>query len=389
MKAPGLLGSRALAQGHEMARVLTFLTVGNAGLDSGTVAHKVGLIDELGTQERYPNLDWPNQVGWQLGPEFGDGRRVIASSYEDATVSKIRAGQVRTHAWIYDLVTGDLREILQQDRASNYMHAGPILPGGKRVIVSAIIEGEQRLFIMNLDGGNQVELSHAGEGFHYGLSLNSNGTRLALHVTGGRPAAHNRGPYCINVLDLTTGERVLVAAKPHNFYFGPRWSPDEQWLAYLGCMTTESPPNHFRSDLCIGRPDGSEKRRVTEGQPHWWGTPYGSNTTEWSPDGGTVTFTRLLPRSARNSHPVDGGAQVCLLNPFTGDVTELTTAEEGKWDFRPAWSPDAERLAFVRLARDGVRELWCMDSDGGNQRLLTRGYKDRGADHARWLKIVR
>jgi hypothetical protein len=29
-----------------------------------------------------------------------------------------------------------------------------------------------------------------------------------------------------------------------------------------------------------------------------------------------------------------------------------------------------------------------MDVDGGNRRFLTRGIKDRGADHGRWMRLA-
>ena len=62
---------------------------------------------------------------------------------------------------------------------------------------------------------------------------------------------------------------------------------------------------------------------------------------------------------------------------------------EGRWDFRPQWSPSGTALAFTRVPSVGAAsELWLMDADGSNQRCLTkgpRGDSSKGVDHARWL----
>ena len=56
------------------------------------------------------------------------------------------------------------------------------------------------------------------------------------------------------------------------------------------------------------------------------------------------------------------------------------------WDFRPQWSPDGALLVFIRVPSVGATsELWAMDADGSNARLLTAGEKGRGVDHARFL----
>jgi Tol biopolymer transport system component len=151
---------------------------------------------------------------------------------------------------------------------------------------------------------------------------------------------------------------------------------------------------------------------VTGGQSHWFGAAYGpaeargggSNTTQWSPDGSTITYTRLAPGShpdcayhaERPDHEelvykpelARGGAQACTLDPQTGRVTELTGLEEGRWDCRPTWSPDGRQIAFVRAVVGQPSELWGMDGDGANPRLLTKGYGNRGADHPRWLQVL-
>jgi TolB protein len=144
-------------------------------------------------------------------------------------------------------------------------------------------------------------------------------------------------------------------------------------------------PHHFRADLAVARADGSGHRVVTTGQSHWFGTPFGSNMTEWSPDGRTITYTRLLEGSTRDLSA--GGSQLCVLDPATGELFELTPPQAGVWDFRAAWSPDGTRIAFTRLRPNAARELWIMHADGSHSRRLTDGFQHKGADFARWLRV--
>jgi TolB protein len=44
-------------------------------------------------------------------------------------------------------------------------------------------------------------------------------------------------------------------------------------------------------------------------------------------------------------------------------------------DTSPVWSPDGRFIAFV-LGRNGKREIYVMNADGGNQRRLTRSQED-------------
>lgn len=384
-----LLLSVSLLSGYPLAAdqpateyLIGYMGVGGSGSE---VAHVLGFIKPDGTGELYPDFKQPDQRSWVFGPQFSDARRIILCSYEDTNLKNVRAGKVVTRDWIYNLETGDLKPILEQNRPADQLRPYHLLPGDRRIIETAIIGSEERIFIKDLDGGNPQELTKAGGGFHYALELSHDGMRLACHVTGGTPADYNPGLYSINVFDLTSGKRTFVAGEPEHLMFGPHWSPDDKELVYLDCHAAKDPA-HFRAALAVAKADGHGHRVITPGQTHWFGTPFGSNMSEWSPGGQTVTYTRLRKNSI--SDMSQGGAQLCLLNPATGEVTELTPSVEGTWDYRATWSPDGRKIAFARVTVGKPRELWIMNANGSEPRRLTDGYQHKGADHFRWLRVT-
>lgn len=377
------LASPLVAENDEFEYFIGYMGVGGTSTE---IAHVIGLIRPDGTGEYYPELKEPNQRSWVFGPIFSDGARMILASYEETNITNVRAGKSITHDWIFDLTSGKVTPVLEKERQADQLRPYILLPGDQRVIETAIMGGEERIFIKDLDGGNPVELTSAGSGFHYALELSHDQTRLACHVAGGGLKEFNPGVYSINVFDLATGKRTFIGGQPEHLMFGPHWSPDDTRLVYLDCHAAKD-PKHFRGALAVGQADGSGHRTITSGQTHWFGTPYGSNMPEWSHDGKTVTYTRLQENSAADISA--GGAQICLLNPDTGEIQELTPAVEGVWDYRATWAPDGSSIAFCRVRSGSSRELWIMNPDGTGQQKLTDGYQDKGADHYRWLKIRR
>ncbi|MFD6291828.1 amidohydrolase family protein [Streptomyces sp. NPDC060205] len=93
------------------------------------------------------------------------------------------------------------------------------------------------------------------------------------------------------------------------------------------------------------RPDGSDVRRRTDG-------PFDDRGPAWSPDA-----TRIAFASERGGDPVAGSPyRIHVLDLRTGDIRRVTglpgqagPVQDGAWeDFDPTWSPDGERILFVR-----------------------------------------
>ena len=372
-------------------------------------SNRIGMIEPDGTRERYLQFDVPNQSLWQIRLPFSDGRRLVLASQEPPRNPKAKfddkdgAAFARTHQWIYDLVSKQLTEI----PLPSLMSVVALLPGEKRFLVCGAIANETRLFTVNLDG-TEPDWIYRGPGYAYGATLSPDGKRVAYHITN----VPGRNGYEIYVVDIGTTRRVLLASDPDYLNFGPQWSPDADWVLYQRCEYKKD-PGHDHSDLCISRADGSEQRILTTGQRHWFGTSYGSpetrgggsNLPTWSPDGRAITYTRCLPGSRtawefqadrpdtnhfnREYKPelARGGTEICLIDPQTGKAKAITHDDAPIWNWRTVWSPDSKHIVFARAAVGCPAELWIMDADGRNRRLLTRGINGKGADFPSWAPL--
>jgi Tol biopolymer transport system component len=367
---------------------------------------RTAVIKTDGSRLRYFDFKIPNQTTWQPGPIFPEGERLIFLSMEPRRDGPGKPfeeyyTQTPTHLWLYDLAGDSLTELATRERLAVF-YTPTLLVGRDRLLVQVVRNRVGQIFTMNLDGTDAREFTRAGEGLPYGLSLSPDGQRVAFHLAS--PAG-----YQIWTSDTSGANRVRVAADPEHLYFGTSWSPDGRWILYQDCHY-KADPGHDWSDLCLGRPDGSEHRVLTRGQVQWFAATYGdrqnraggSNMPTWTRDG-QILFSRKLPGSKvaweyqaqrpdtdhfnREFKPetARGGTEICRLDPATGAVTRLTQSEPAVWDFRATESPDGKEIVFCRAATGGGPALWVMTSHGRDPRLLTRGFEDRGADHPGWF----
>lgn len=359
-----------------------------------------------GSGLRYFDFDVPDQVTWQACGFFTHRPQVLFLSMEARRDGPGKPFEeyyhlTPTHIWVYDLERDTLTEAATRDRLAVFM-TPQLLLDDERMLVQVIRDKVAQTFSMDLDGTDAREVTQAGEGMPYGLSVSPDGRRLAFHLAG--PSG-----YQIWTSDVDGGNRALVAAHADYLYFGPNWSPDGEWLVFQGCLYRQD-PGHDWSDLCLARPDGSEVRLLTREQALWFGASYGpadnrgggSNMPVWTRDG-AILVSRRLPGSRvpwqyqaerpdtdhfnRDFRPdlAQGGTEICRIDPGDASAMRLTRSDPPVWDFRQSESPDGRRLVFCRAETGGSPAIWVADADGRNQRLLTRGLEDQGADHPRWM----
>ena len=126
---------------------------------------------------------------------------------------------------------------------------------------------------------------------------------------------------------------------------------------YTTALPPPKVPNYFQSEIATADFDGSNPRRLTE------------NTFEdifpsWSPDGKRIAFLSVDDWP----YPIIGTSLVTM-SPEGEDWQVLAApSEAGIAPYPPAWSPDGERLLFMRL-EDGPAKpvLYVVRSDGSGE----------------------
>jgi hypothetical protein len=92
--------------------------------------------------------------------------------------------------------------------------------------------------------------------------------------------------------------------------------------------------------------------------------------------GGAVTEPALATHPGLNGKfvyesPIGGETSIFTLQPFTGRLNSDTRLTSRRWNAEdPAVSANGRRIAFV-TNRDGNRDIYVMDNDGGRMRRLT------------------
>jgi len=157
---------------------------------------------------------------------------------------------------------------------------------------------------------------------------------------------------CWNIytIDIEGGNIRQLTNNPWWHDASPDWSPD-------GTRIT------FRSGfgLAVMNWDGSNFQKLP--------TPLNANYPDWSPDGRKIAFVAQ----------VGWLYDIFVLNLMTGEVRNLTNSPNFTETW-PSWSPDGRWIAFEsdrdpRFWDPGgarSRDIYIMDSEGGNLRNITQ-----------------
>jgi TolB protein len=152
---------------------------------------------------------------------------------------------------------------------------------------------------------------------------------------------------------------------------GAVWSPNRKTVAFFGVQYVPSASDPTK-DVPISEhvylidANSSDQRPLAPNQPGRW--------PSFSPDGKKIAFDNV------SGGPNSDGDIFVVNSDGTGSPQDLTKDLPVGRNIRPDWSPDGQRIAFVRNG-----EIEVMNADGSNPTCLTcrsDGTNDGGLDNA-------
>lgn len=162
------------------------------------------------------------------------------------------------------------------------------------------------------------------------------------------------------------------------FNFGPRWSPDGEWLMFVSGV-------HGRSNPYIVRRNGSGLRKLADLSGYQGWILYldvpdfhqgSSDIPVWSADGKSVFYAAKVEENVELFQATRGGK-----------ITQLTRSAPGTLHYHPSPSPDGRWLLYGSK-RSGVRQLFVMEMANRHERRLTDLTEGHAAMWARWQSTV-
>ena len=211
-------------------------------------------------------------------------------------------------------------------------------PDGKRMIFIKVLEGHEQLFVADIDGRNERQITHDATDKE-DPAWSPDGRQLAYVLIGPKNSMH-----VMNV----DGSSDRVVTPPTQSPIHPAWSADGRSILYCTDDDLHPPQKNsaeiYRLDLSTG-----EVATVISGGVNTYPVP--------SPDGTKIAFRKML----------DTNSEVFVATSDGSGVTNLTN--NPTFEGWPAWSPDGKRIAFAGN-RNGVYQVFVMNADGSDVRLV-------------------
>lgn len=179
-------------------------------------------------------------------------------------------------------------------------------------------------------------------------AISPDGTRVAFAWKEGED-----GNYDLYVKQRNSETPLRLTATEENECL-PVWSPDGTEIAYGSILATDISINVLPAM-------GGTPTRVTMASRTLAGL-------DWSPDGTLLAY---------GTEDGDAGPLRVFLCPLaTGEARPLTEPiPMSRGDFRPVFSPDGERLAFVRGDLANLHDIYLVSVSGGQPERLTHSFQ--------------
>jgi Tol biopolymer transport system component/DNA-binding winged helix-turn-helix (wHTH) protein len=189
-------------------------------------------------------------------------------------------------------------------------------------------------------------------GEKYTPSLSPDGQHLAFAWNGGA------GPHFSLYVKLVGTEEPLRLTKQVSIDFNPVWSPDGRYIAFCRIQKGET------GIYIIPSLGGAERRlrKTLWEDEELYQVIWNASRLSWSPDG------KLLAFSDRAS-PDEPFSSIFLLSLDSLEVRRLASPLGSRDASNPAFSPDGQTLAFIRVSQ-AFQAIYTVPVSGGEEQRL-------------------
>jgi Tol biopolymer transport system component len=205
--------------------------------------------------------------------------------------------------------------------------------GTKMIFLSDYPSRQSDIFLYEFEDQSITRLTNSVE-YEFMLNWSPSGKFIAYV---------DSGPRRIQVI-TNDGKLHLTIPTTHVQIFSPIWSNDGTRIAYYANDGEHTTNYLYYYDLETGESTQLPVSRVN--------TDY---DIVWSPDDELIIYFEH-----------QSVADICIFEIKSTNSTCLTRTP--KWDSKPDWSPDGEKIAFSVLNQySGSSSIWVMNSDGSNK----------------------
>jgi Tol biopolymer transport system component len=236
--------------------------------------------------------------------------------------------------WVMDASGQNPTRLTSGVRTGEYNWWPAWSPDGKKIAFYRWKDKKSEIWVMNADGSDQRPLTKLGLDARY-PSWSPDGSRIVFVVL-------ERGNQDIYLMNSDGTGTIRLTETPEDEFY-PSFSPDGAKIMFEAA-----------GQIRLMDSDGRNRRYLTIGPNDGW--------PRFSPDGSLVAYR------SRKKGDFSHIWLIRVADALEGVVpesrqTELTTGED-VWDFNPAWSPDGNKIAFLRQQRVGGQwqkaEIWIL-----------------------------
>ena len=235
---------------------------------------------------------------------------------------------------------------------------------GSKIAFVSYRDLEYSIYIMDSGGQNQRKLTTGGNG-DWAPVFSPDGNSIVF-------TSSRSGGGDLYLIDTQSGTEYRRLTEDPARDMLPAWSPDGKKIAFVSERGGDR-------DLWLINTDGSAPLPLTRGIFNHRRPLYdvdrefieglGYYTLSWRPDGSMIAYTSIRR---------DGKGEIAIL-PIPSppptlaslQVRESQITHDDGWDLFPSWSPDGEKIAYIKTQGLGFSEIWVMGRDGQNRQKLT------------------